>query len=257
LTDVVVGANHKAFRILVSLLVQFLLRLTFGLAAGMALCSPREVTSGYFRNHLYVTLGLSLLAGLVAWSINGPWAWAFAAAGASYFGAACWLYESSRLGRPMLCLVAALALVGALQSAGSGLIFGVATATSGLLLGLTMAAMLLGHWYLNTPTMQLAPLRRLLLAMAAAVVLQMVVSAWGVVALLTTSDQPPVGWWLLLVLRWLFGLVGVLGLTIMAWKTLEIPNTQSATGILYVAVIGVFAGELLGLLLSAEVGLAL
>jgi hypothetical protein len=43
----------------------------------------------------------------------------------------------------------------------------------------------------------------------------------------------------------------------MAWKTLQIPNTQSATGILYVAVIGVFTGELLGLLLSADVGIAL
>jgi hypothetical protein len=37
----------------------------------------------------------------------------------------------------------------------------------------------------------------------------------------------------------------------MTWKTLEIPNTQSATGILYVGVIGAFLGELAGLLLSA------
>jgi hypothetical protein len=37
----------------------------------------------------------------------------------------------------------------------------------------------------------------------------------------------------------------------MARRTLEIPNTQSATGILYVAVLGVFTGELTGLLLSA------
>jgi hypothetical protein len=120
-----------------------------------------------------------------------------------------------------------------------------------------MAAMLLGHWYLNTPTMQLAPLRRLLIAMGIAVVLQMAVSAWGIFTLLSTSAQPQVSWWLLLVLRWLFGLIGVIGLTVMAWKTLQIPNTQSATGILYVAVIGVFAGELLGLLLSADVAIAL
>jgi hypothetical protein len=38
----------------------------------------------------------------------------------------------------------------------------------------------------------------------------------------------------------------------MAWRTLEVPNTQSATGILYVAVIGVFVGELAAALLSAE-----
>jgi hypothetical protein len=57
---------------------------------------------------------------------------------------------------------------------------------------------------------------------------------------------------LFLLLRWSFGLVAVAALTWMAWKTLKIPNTQSATGILYVAVIGAFVGELTSLLLSAE-----
>ena len=38
----------------------------------------------------------------------------------------------------------------------------------------------------------------------------------------------------------------------MAWKTLQIPNTQSATGILYVAVIATFIGELVSLLLSGS-----
>ena len=66
------------------------------------------------------------------------------------------------------------------------------------------------------------------------------------------SNQAAVSWILFIVLRWSFGLLGVLGLVWMAWQTLKIPNTQSATGILYVAVIGVFVGELTGLLLSAE-----
>ena len=59
-------------------------------------------------------------------------------------------------------------------------------------------------------------------------------------------------WGLFLALRWLFGLAGVAALAVMAWKTLAIPNTQSATGILYVAVIGAFVGETMSLLLSAE-----
>ena len=41
-------------------------------------------------------------------------------------------------------------------------------------------------------------------------------------------------------------------LTFMAWHTLKIPNTQSATGILYAAVIGTFLGELTALLLNAS-----
>ena len=59
-------------------------------------------------------------------------------------------------------------------------------------------------------------------------------------------------WILFLVLRWTFGLFGVGALAWMAWQTLKIPNTQSATGILYVAVIGTFVGETMALLLSAE-----
>ncbi len=126
------------------------------------------------------------------------------------------------------------------------------TLSSGLLLGMTMAAMLLGHWYLNSPTMEMAPLRRLILAMGAAVALQVVVSLLGLWGEIASVDSLSTQWILFLVLRWAFGLFGVGALAWMAWQTLKIPNTQSATGILYVAVIGTFVGETMALLLSAE-----
>ena len=47
-------------------LSQFVLRLSFGLSLAMALTSPKKVTSGYFRNHSYVLLGLTVLATLAA-----------------------------------------------------------------------------------------------------------------------------------------------------------------------------------------------
>lgn len=235
------------------LLVQFLLRLTFGLAFGMSITSPRQVTSGYFRNHLYVTLGFATLAALVAMNSSTTVAVLSAAAAVlSYFGSVCWLYEAKRAGVAMLRLVAATALAGALVGEGGGPLQLASVVTSGLVLGLTFAAMLLGHWYLNAPGMELAPLQRLLKFMAAAVAAQMVVSALGLMGVEQAASQPVVGWWLFVVLRWSFGLFGVLGLIWMAWETLKIPNTQSATGILYVAVIGVFVGELTGLLLSAQ-----
>jgi len=124
--------------------------------------------------------------------------------------------------------------------------------SSGLLLGLIMAAMLLGHWYLNTPTMELVPLRRLIIAMSVAVALQAIVSALGLWGEVTYANNITTQWWLFVLLRWLFGIVGVAILAWMAWQTLKIPNTQSATGILYVAVIGTFVGETMALLLSAE-----
>lgn len=251
-------------------LAQFLMRLCFGLTLGMAITSPRLVSGGYYRNHLYVTLGLATLAGLaLSLGAGQSAAWAWATAGASYVGAVLWLYERQRAGRTLLLAVALVAAIGALhlaelrQSASpatladesvlQAALWRLQPLTSGLLLGFTMAAMLLGHWYLNSPGMQTAPLRRLLLAMAAAAVLQSVVCGTGLALQIAHAAEPPTMQWLLFVaMRWLFGLPSVLLLTGMAWATLKIPNTQSATGILYVAVIGTFVGETMSLLLSAE-----
>ena len=269
-----------------ALLIQFLLRLSFGLAAGMAITSSKRVTSGYFRNHLYVTLGLTALAALLSRSAAPEAFWyALLAAGCSYAGAICWLYEKPELGKVMLLLVALTSMEAGFiqleaevarvpelaysdkylslstQDRATAIPTLIATASffitlpfisSGLLLGMTMAAMLLGHWYLNSPTMELGPLRRLVLAMGAAVGLQVVVSSLGLWGELSSVSAVSTQWVLFVVLRWLFGLVGVAGLTWMAWQTLKIPNTQSTTGILYVAVIGTFVGETMALLLSRE-----
>jgi hypothetical protein len=254
-----------------SLLTQFLLRLTFGLAVAIGATSPTKVASGFFRNHLYVTLGLSTMAALVATKVLTPIAWmAGIAAVISYAGAICFLYEAKWLGRRLIWAVAFWTILPAwivagiryesttnekfvltsLEAIHSWSMLSVTA--SGIVLGFTFGAMLLGHWYLNSPGMELAPLRRLLVLAGVAVGLQMMVSGYGLVHVLLDGQQPPVSWWLFIVLRWSFGLIGVLGLIWMAWQTLKIPNTQSATGILYVAVIGVFVGELTGLLLSAE-----
>ncbi len=268
-----------------NLLIQFLLRLSFGLAVGMAITSSKLVTSGYFRNHLYVTLGLTTLAAMVSFSVAPDVFWyAVGAAVASYVGSVCWLYEKVNLGHLMLVIVAWGSWSGVLWEHGLskgleisnaanagleleagneqslvyppfkstwGLLF-ISIISSGLLLGFTMAAMLLGHWYLNTPTMELVPLRRLIIAMGAAVALQSTVSALGLWGEITYANEITTQWWLFLILRWSFGILGVAILTWMAWQTLQIPNTQSATGILYVAVIGTFVGETMAMLLSAE-----
>jgi hypothetical protein len=72
---------------------------------------------------------------------------------------------------------------------------------------------------------------------------------------LVSYGWPSTTTWLFLTLRWLSGIVGALALAVMTWQTLKIPNTQSATGILYVGVIVTFLGELLALLLAAQTGI--
>ncbi len=244
------------------LLFQFVLRLSFGLALAMALTPARWVPAGYYRVHSYVLLGLNCLASLIAFSdaTRFPRWPAVAAAVFSYLSAVIWLYEKPRPGVVALCLVAALSIIAAWlgqtpvtnPAPAATLLRWLDPLTGGWLLGTTMAAMLLGHWYLNTPTMQLAPLRRLVLLLGGACLLRAAVCGVGLVLMLTTSGPPETARLLFISLRWLGGLVGVLALVIMTWQTLKIPNTQSATGILYVAVIGTFLGELTSQLLSAE-----
>jgi hypothetical protein len=246
-------------------LTQFVLRLSFGLALAMGLTSPRKVTSGYFRNHSYVLLGLNVVAVLAALASRGELAlWPpVGAAILSYLCAAVWLYEKPRIGSALLVLVALVSLIGAWMAAiaGHDSTLGISDAagvlrlcdavTSGLLLGTTMAAMLLGHWYLNTPTMELAPLNRLIALLVAAVVARGIVCAAGLALQCKTSGLDSTQQ-LMVGLRWASGIVGAAVLIWMARETLRIPNTQSATGILYVAVIATFLGELTSLLLSAS-----
>src|SRR4051812_29374466 len=99
------------------LLTQFLLRLAFGLALGMAITSSRQVTSGFFRNHLYVTLGLTTLAAMVLAKISPIAMWiAIVAAVISYIGSAAWLYEAKRFGKLTIWLVAGCSIAAALPS---------------------------------------------------------------------------------------------------------------------------------------------
>ncbi|HEY1602961.1 MAG TPA: hypothetical protein VGG64_25370 [Pirellulales bacterium] len=245
-------------------LTQFILRLSFGLAAAMMLVSPRQVTSGYYRNNLYVLLGLNVLVALLTGGgqvSSHPFWPSVAAAVLSYVGAVLWLYERPRLGLLALALVASADLTAArlAATAGETLLMSPVFAwldplTGGLLLGTTMAAMLLGHWYLNAPGMPLAPLWRLTGLLALAVVLRAGVCAWGFSQDVAATGWPTMTDVLFLSLRWLGGLVGTAVLAAMAWQTLKIPNTQSATGILYVAVITTFLGELASGLLSAQSG---
>ena len=244
-----------------SLLVQFILRLAFGLAAAMATIPSRQVTSGYYRNNLYVLLGLNVLATLVALADREHFGLAPPLIGAiaCYVGGVIWLYEKPLAGRWVLVLIALLALAGSLLSprpegatTAAHVLFDCDVLTGGLVLGTTMAAMLLGHWYLNSPTMALAPLRRLLVIMGGAIAARAIACGLGLALVLSAATWPSRQAMLFILLRWLSGVIGAAVLTVMAWKTLLIPNTQSATGILYVAVIATFIGELVSLLLSSS-----
>ena len=130
--------------------------------------------------------------------------------------------------------------------------------TSAALLGTTIGGMLLGHWYLVNTGMPIAPLRRVAVAMGAAALVKVPM----LVAVFAMHGWPPtrLGWAMALFLppglfyfiRVLIGILGPLSLAPMVWQTARLQATQSATGILYAAVVLVLIGEMTANFLMAR-----
>jgi hypothetical protein len=125
--------------------------------------------------------------------------------------------------------------------------------------GLALMDMLLGHAYLNAAEMTMAPFFRLNRLLGVALCLRAVVSV--VVAPILQSRRPLEMFWNLFGLyigtRWLVGLA-VAGVFVwMAHDCIKRRATQSATGILYVASVLIFIGEMIGLYLLSQTGLPL
>jgi protein NrfD len=136
--------------------------------------------------------------------------------------------------------------------------------SSAALLGGASTAMILGHWYLVIPSMQVSHLQAIVKVHIASMVVRSVV-VLAVVVVAIETWQPGLGpsfrryimsvdgifFWQ----RVLFGLGGPALLSYLTWETAKIRSTQSATGILYVDFFTVVVGEVLAkyLLLATRV----
>jgi len=125
-------------------------------------------------------------------------------------------------------------------------------AASVALLGSVTLAMTLGHWYLVVRGMGIEPLKRLAVATLAATVFRIaVVVAAFVAAAPEVAHQIAVREGMFFWMRAGWGLLAPLLLYPMVWGTVKIRSTMAATGILYVDVVAVVIGEVLGAWLSA------
>jgi hypothetical protein len=168
----------------------------------------------------------------------------------AFGGSVCWLLERRQAGTgaiAVVCILATLEVVvfqGGPTEVGTGrhwLDAASALATSATL-GAALTGMLLGHRYLTAPGMPLAPLIWLNAGLGLAAVLRFAVSAialWSGYGALTQST-----YWIWLALRWLAGILGPMAACVMVQRILRYRNTQAATGVLFVAVILTFIGEL-------------
>jgi hypothetical protein len=237
-----------------TLLLDFLCRFGWGMAAGLVLTPAGIVPAGFFRVNLLVVLGLATAAALVARgteTAGGVWAVAVAAALAAWLGSVAWLGERWRAGI-LLCGITAVLLAATTVLTAGSLSAAAAALLSGLVSGLAVHAMLLGHWYLNAPGMRVDALRKMIDLALLAWGLQLAWSLWQAASAWPPAPAGGTTAAALFALRWLAGLVGLPVLLVMARKTLDIPNTQSATGILYVACLAAILGELTAQLLQAS-----
>jgi len=137
--------------------------------------------------------------------------------------------------------------------------------SSTFLLGSAAAAMTLGHYYLVVIDLPIRALRTLTVMLVASLVVRGVFVALLVVgpvhAGYAEAQRVAVGLWspdgVFIWMRILFGIAGPFSLIYFIWKTVEIRSTQSATGILYVQLFLVLAGELLAKYLRVAAGLPL
>ena len=146
--------------------------------------------------------------------------------------------------------------------------------SSGLLTGSVLIAMVLGHYYLNIPGLSIAHLQRLSVVFMAAVGarlaltgISMARSAHALVPLVallldTRGRELPAGEMdpyalVFLLVHLVFSCLAPAIMSVMAWRTSLISSTQSATGILYVALVMVIMGELASRYLLTLTGLPL
>lgn len=140
----------------------------------------------------------------------------------------------------------------------------VSFAVSSLLLGAVTVGMLIGHWYLIETGQSLEPFLRVFRFFVAMLVLQTGLEALGAALLYLFGTAHTAATvrglfedhLLLLSSRFLVAQAAPLALSWMIWKTLaDFRNTMAATGLFYIALLGVFVGELLSSQILALAGM--
>jgi hypothetical protein len=142
-------------------------------------------------------------------------------------------------------------------------IYPVAFFLSALLLGSVTVGMLIGHWYLIDTGQSLEPFMRIFRFFVKALLAQCGFFLLAPVALYVLGEPQTAAaieqiWQrhsTLLITRVIVGQAAPLILSWMIWRTLLIPHTMAATGLFYIALLGVFVGEILGRQILALVGL--
>jgi len=239
----------------------FLARLILGVSAfGWAFSDDEsKVVAPFFRILMLLLLGLGVVFCLAA-PQTGAWWLMLIVTVMAFVGSVFWLLERRKIGR--LLFLASMVFsafwfqqeLRSLSPEGGvmRILLAASEVSSTGTLGTALCGMLLGHRYLTAPGMPLQPLQGANTYLGVAGLLRLIVSVavlvYGAAALSGTTHLV---WF---ALRWLAGIGGPIVCWWLVRRILVYRNTQSATGVLFVAVILTFIGELTGDILFRETG---
>jgi hypothetical protein len=262
----------------------FLLAVVLGSLSTLYWIPEEDLGRGYFQMNALVVLGLLALALAVVVlhpfhpfgdrPVLGTSALGLSLAAAFLYYGAVWK-ERWTLGRWAASLAVAGCL-GALLAAGPQLVpaltplphrralLDLGLVSSALLLGWSLITMLLGHWYLVAPRLTFRHLVVFCRVLVATVLLRMLSVGASLAAAAQVDDRVepnPLrlvagleGQGMFFWFRLLWGLAIVLPLAWMSLHCARQRSNQSATGILYVVVVGAFIGEITAYYLSVTTG---
>ena len=219
-----------------------------GCAAGIALLPPQDLGAKFFRIHLVIATGLA-----AAGTIAGRTPYSLVFVGALLLIT---LLSFVRLPSRVLLWFPVAAGIAWLVLSTRDAEMTVHLGTSAALLGSALMAMNLGHWYLNDASLPFSHLVRLCRFFYGAAIVKTLVSgtllagsrAWWWPILTTDFDG------ILVLARIGAGLVASIVFAWMALSCAKLKANQSATGILYVAVVFAIVGEVVSLSMSLGKG---
>lgn len=267
-----------------SVFILFLLALIAGMLSTLFWIPEKDLGRGYFQLNALIILGLLALVTAVTilhpikpFDANPRMGVIFLVAagiGAFFYYAAVWV-ERWKWVRPPAAL-ALIAVTGALLLSGATLIpvrtplpyrqglMVLDLSSAAFLLGWSLVTMLLGHWYLISPKLSFRYLITFCRILVGAVVLRIVAVGFSLIAARSVDPFVMPHPWAMLVdlggqgmffwFRILWGLAIPLLLALMSLHCARTQSNQSATGILYVLLLGSFIGEITGLYLSVTTG---
>jgi len=251
-----------------NLIIYFLLALSLGLACcsflvpvkltGAGLC---RVLSGVISGSLFLILFFLLKEGY-AW---GPWSLGFFIFCACFFTwEVLYLKDESKKALYWICYSLTLVCLTGL----SALILNLNTAhlsyfvLNAFFIGSLSYAMILGHWYLVTPKISEVPLLTAIKVFWVFISLKLLLATSS--SLIGSEVFDSVQWksdymfnWIIYSMRFLWGYVALLILSVFAWKLTKIRSIQSSTGVLYVMVFFIFVGEVASIYLYHKIGVLL